>query len=80
LRPPAGTKRATTAAKSKDGLTAEESRQLAEAMKRLTPEERKRVTKAVKGLSPEGRRQLVQAMKGQLATKGKPSQPFKRTR
>ncbi len=61
-------------------LTPEESKQLAEALKRLTPKQRKRIATAVERLSPEGRRQLVQELKRDLAAKRRASQVSKPAR
>jgi hypothetical protein len=61
-------------------LTPEESRQLAEAMKRLTPKQRKRIAAAVERLTPEGRRELVQELKRDLAAKRRASQAMKPAR
>jgi hypothetical protein len=80
LRIPPGKNKLTTPPKSSGGLTPEESKQLAEAMKRLSPEERKRVARAVKRLTPEGRRQLAQSLKGQVAGNRTASQPINRAR
>jgi hypothetical protein len=63
-----------------EGLTPEESKKFAQAMKRLTPEQRQRIAAAVQRLNPEQRRQLVQELKRDLAGKRTASQRIKRTR
>jgi len=66
---PPARRRMITPAKPEDGLTTEEQRRLAEAMKRLTPQERKRLAKVMKRLTPEERKQLTGVLKRQLEGK-----------
>ena len=69
----------TPPAKHEAGLTPEEQRQFADAMKRLKPRERRRLAKAMKQFTPEESRQFVEAVKRQLAANGTaPHQPIKR--
>jgi len=67
----------TPPAKPHAGLTPEEQKGFAEAMKRLSPKERKRLTKAIKGFTPEESRQFIETVKRQLAAKGTPSRATK---
>jgi hypothetical protein len=67
----------TPPAKPHAGLTPEEQKGFAEAMKHLTPKERRRLTKAIKRFTPEESRQFIEGVKRQLAAKGTASRAIK---
>jgi hypothetical protein len=77
---PAARKRMSAPTKSKGGLTAEDYKQLADAIRRLPPAQRKRLAKAMKNLTPEERQQLAAGVKQSLAAKRPASQAVKRVR
>jgi hypothetical protein len=56
-------------AKPQAGLTPDEQRRFAEAVKHLSPKQRKQLTKRIKKFTPEESRQFIEGVKRQLAAK-----------